>query len=119
LAKLQTKTFVVTLISLDSNSVKTVSVAPIYSRNNEDVLGGVTDTYNFKICTPACTNPDICVNGRCVCTETRTDEEVCIDEEAGCGNVQDICGDIVDCDEATGGCVDPYSCSGNSCVPFT
>ena len=46
LTELQQKTFTVT-VSLDPATIKTASVAPIYVRNNEEVVGGITDTYNF------------------------------------------------------------------------
>jgi len=73
-------------------------------------------------CVPACEEPTpICNNGLCVpedCTETRTDSGVCSDAGAFCGNVQDICGDMVDCTAAIGGCTVLEQCVSNQCVPL-
>jgi hypothetical protein len=111
----------VTLISLDSNSVKTVSVAPIYSRNNEDVLGDITDTYDFESgssggngdngngngnggenpleCVPDCTGDESCINGVCVppgCVP-ETKAETC--GSFVCSTQVNNCGEIISCGE--------------------
>jgi len=47
LTALQIRTFTVVLASLDSASLETVAVAPIYNSGSNERVGSVTDTYNF------------------------------------------------------------------------
>jgi flagellin-like protein len=130
LLELQEKTFVVVLTSLEMENVETVSVAPIFIRNGEEVLGAVTDTYTFEEssieegsgtedCIPECNSGYTCNHGDCVpvgCVEPRVDAEVCNDEGAICGMVQDICGEFVNCDIAVGGCGMGDICNNGICV---
>jgi hypothetical protein len=89
--------------------------------NTQDACG---DFVNCDVSIGGCTTEQICNNGMCVsegCIETRTDIEVCNDENALCGEVRDVCGDFVDCDMAVGGCSAKERCtSGNICedLPF-
>ena len=146
LSELQEKTFIVTLTSLNSSNLRTASVAPVYTRNAEDVLGAITATYTCGGgssggnggnggngnggnggnggggCVPACGVGEICNNGMCVpegCTDSRTDAQVCSDKGAVCGTVQNICGNFVDCDAAIGGCTALEQCISNTCQPLT
>ncbi len=54
----------------------------------------------------------VCDGNTCVCNESRTDAEVCSDQGAECGTVDDVCGDPITCPSCSAG----ESCNGNTCV---
>ena len=62
-----------------------------------------------------------CVNNICTCPDERTDAQVCSDEGAGCGMIQNSCGQGIDCNAVDGlGCdTGLQMCSNNLCVDYT
>lgn len=62
-----------------------------------------------------CGDDQACEGGSCVCSESRTDTEVCSQAGAQCGTVLDICNETVTCADCTGGEV----CLGIQCVECT
>jgi hypothetical protein len=85
----------------------------------QDICGDYVDC---NAAMGGCGTGEICNNGVCApesCTETRTDEQICNDEGATCGQVLNICGEFVDCDAALGGCGADEQCISNICQPLT
>ena len=62
-----------------------------------------------------CSSNQSCDNGVCVCSDARSDSQICSDEGAHCGTVTDVCNDNINCGTCSGG----DSCIGNQCVECT